>query len=70
MWVIAGCLVAFKPKIGVPIVAAWLLGLIVSLLLVQNFYDIALRDLGLCLGALALARLVGHFHQRHAERLA
>ena len=66
--IIAGCLVAFKPKIGAPIVAAWLLGIIVNLLLVQNFYDIALRDFGLCLGAVALGRLAMQFDHPHAER--
>ena len=67
--IVAGCLVAFKPKLGAPIVAAWLLGIIVNLLLVQNFYDIALRDLGLCLGALALWRLATRFdHPRIANR--
>src|SRR5256885_871046 len=55
--IVAGFLVAFKPKIGAPIVAAWLAGIIVNLLLVGSYYDIALRDLGLCLGAIALARL-------------
>src|SRR2546429_8600456 len=59
--IVAGFLVAFKPKIGAPIVAAWLLGIIVNLLLLQNFYDIALRDFGLCLGAIALARLASWF---------
>src|SRR5437762_3393548 len=57
----AAFLVAIKPKLGAPIVAAWLLGIIINLLLVRNFYDIALRDLGLCLGALALARLARQF---------
>src|ERR1051325_11324302 len=55
--IIAGFLVAFKPKVGAPIVAAWLLGIIVNLLLVGNYFDIALRDFGLCLGAVALFRL-------------
>ena len=59
--IIAGCLVAFKPKIGAPIVAAWLAGIIVNLLLLGSYFDIALRDLGLCLGALALARLAMEF---------
>jgi len=66
--IVAGCLVAFKPKIGAPVVAAWLLGIIVNLLLLQNFYDIALRDLGLCLGALALGRLAMHFDHRHVDQ--
>jgi hypothetical protein len=59
--ILAGFLVAFKPKIGGYIVAAWLAGIIVNLLLLQNYYDIALRDLGLCLGALALGRLSMQF---------
>ena len=64
---IAGILVAFKPKWGAPIVAAWLIGIIVNLILIQNFYDIALRDLGLCLGAVALSRLALQFdHPHHA----
>jgi hypothetical protein len=67
--IVAGCLVALKPKIGAPIVAAWLLGIIVNLLLVQNFYDIALRDFGLFLGALALFRLAVPFDHKHAEQL-
>lgn len=59
--IVAGCLVAFKPKIGAPIVAAWLVGIIVNLLLLGSYFDVALRDLGLCLGALALARLAMEF---------
>ena len=55
--VIAGLLVAVKPKIGAPIVALWLLGIIVNLVSMGTFFDIALRDLGLCLGACALWRL-------------
>src|SRR2546421_6215627 len=66
--IIAGCLVAFKPKIGAPIVALWLAGIIINLLLVGSYFDIALRDFGLCLGALALSRLAMRFDQpRHAE---
>ena len=55
--IVAGIGVLLKPKIFAYVVAAWLLGIIVNLLLVPGFYDIALRDLGLCLGALALGRL-------------
>jgi len=55
--IVAGIGVLVKPRIFAYVVAAWLLGIIVNLLLVPGFYDIALRDLGLCLGALALARL-------------
>ena len=55
--IIAGIGVWVKPKIFAYIVMVWLLGIIVNLLLLQSFYDIALRDLGLLLAALALARL-------------
>jgi len=53
----AGLLVALQPRIGAYVVALWLWGIIVNLLLAQSFYDIALRGFGLSLGALALARL-------------
>ncbi len=55
--IIAGLIVALKPRIGAYIVAAWLFAIIVNLLLVPGYFDIALRDFGLFLGALALARL-------------
>lgn len=55
--IVAGLLVAFKPRIGAYVVAGWLWGIIVNLLLVPGYFDIALRDLGLSLGALALGRL-------------
>jgi hypothetical protein len=57
----AGVLVAVRPQIGGYVVALWLWGIIVNLLLVPGFYDIALRDFGLSLGALALARLSREF---------
>ena len=44
-------------------VAAWLAGIILNLLLIGGFYDIALRDFGLLVGALALARLATAFHR-------
>ncbi len=53
----AGVLVALRPRIGGYVVAAWLAGIILNLLLLGDFYDIALRDFGLLLGALSLARL-------------
>ena len=55
--VLAGILVAVAPRIGGYVVAAWLAGIIVNLLLIGDFYDVALRDFGLLVGALALARL-------------
>jgi hypothetical protein len=59
--VVAGIIVAVKPSIGGWIVAAWLWGIIINLLLIPGYFDIALRDFGLSLGALALARLGHHF---------
>jgi hypothetical protein len=53
----AGVLVALRPRIGGYVVAAWLWLVIVNLLVAGDFFDIALRDFGLSLGALALARL-------------
>jgi hypothetical protein len=55
--VFAGLLVALKPKIGAWVVAGWLGAIIVNLLMGQNNGDIALRDLGLCIAAIALGRL-------------
>jgi hypothetical protein len=57
----AGLLVALKPRVGAYVVALWLWGIIINFLLMQNYYDIALRDFGLSLGALALARLSREF---------
>ena len=53
----AGILVAIKPRYGAYVVAAWLAGIIVNLLTYSGWYDVALRDFGLMLGALTLARL-------------
>ena len=55
--IVAGVLVAIKPRYGAYVVAAWLAGIIVCLLTLSGYYDIALRDFGLMLGALTLARL-------------
>jgi hypothetical protein len=59
--VVAGLVVAVRPKVGGYLVAAWLAGIIGNLLLLGDHYDIALRDLGLLLAALALARLATAF---------
>ena len=53
----AGIVVAVSPRFGGVLVAAWLAGIILSLLLVGGYGDLALRDFGLLVGALALARL-------------
>ena len=55
--VVAGVIVAVRPRIGAYVVAAWLWAIIINLLMVPGYFDIALRDFGLSLGALALGRL-------------
>src|SRR5688500_2355717 len=59
--ILAGIVVAVSPRFGGLLVAAWLGGIIVNLLIVGGYGDIALRDFGLLLGALTLARLAGAF---------
>jgi hypothetical protein len=59
--IVAGLVVALKPKFGGLLVAAWLTGIIVNLLLIPDYYDIALRDFGLLLAALTLFRLASVF---------
>lgn len=55
--IVAGILVALRPRIGGLIVAAWLLGIIINLLTLPGYYDVALRDVGLLAAAIALWRL-------------
>ncbi|MEU6284835.1 hypothetical protein [Streptomyces sp. NPDC047028] len=55
--IVAGIAVAIKPRYAAYVVALWLTGIIVNLLTYSGFYDVALRDFGLLLGALTLARL-------------
>ena len=55
--IVAGIVVAVRPRWGAPLVAAWLAGIVVNLLLIPGYYDVALRDVGLLAGALALWRL-------------
>jgi uncharacterized membrane protein YphA (DoxX/SURF4 family) len=62
--IVAGLLVLLAPRIGAYVVAAWLAGIILDLLLIPGYYDVALRDFGLMLGALALARLAVAFAPR------
>ncbi len=68
--IVAGIVVALKPKIGGYVVGLWLLGIIVNLFLAHGFYDIALRDFGLALGAFALARLAMVFDNPTARAMA
>ena len=65
--IIAGIGVLIKPRFFAYVVSGWLLGIIVNLLLCHQFYDIALRDFGLSLGALALGRLAAEFDHRQAR---
>jgi hypothetical protein len=64
--VVAGIAVAVAPWIGGYVVAAWLGGIIVNLLTAHptRYYDVALRDLGLLLGALTLARLASAYRSK------
>ena len=64
--IVAGLLVAFAPRLGGYVVAAWLGAIIVNLLTAgePGYYDIALRDFGLLLGAFALAQLATAFETR------
>jgi hypothetical protein len=57
----AGIIVAVKPRIGAFVVAFWLWGIILNLLTIPGFYDVALRDFGLSLGALALGFLAQEY---------
>src|SRR5690349_24267949 len=59
--IVAGLGVAFKPRIFAYVVAAWLVLIIVNLLMIPGYFDVALRDLGLSLGALALGRLSAEY---------
>ena len=64
--IVAGLVVAVTPRFGGLLVAAWLAGIIVSLLLVGGYADIAFRDFGLLLGAVTLSRLASAFPARAA----
>ena len=59
--IVAGIAVAIAPRFGAWLVAAWLAGIIVNLLILPGFFDIALRDFGLLVGAVALARLATRY---------
>ncbi|MFD6904192.1 hypothetical protein [Streptomyces sp. NPDC060077] len=61
--IVAGVVVALAPRFGGWLVAGWLAGIIVSLLTLSGYYDVALRDFGLLLGAVALARLAQRYHR-------
>ena len=65
--VVAGLLVAVAPRWGGYVVALWLAGIIVDLLTLGDYYDVALRDFGLLVAALALARLASARHRDQAS---
>ena len=62
--VVAGLGVAFKPRLFAYVVSAWLLLIVINLLMIPGYFDVALRDFGLSLGALALARLSQEYAPR------
>jgi uncharacterized membrane protein YphA (DoxX/SURF4 family) len=66
--ILAGVIVALKPRYGAYVVAGWLAAIIVNLLTYSGFYDIALRDFGLLLGALTLARLTSVYDAPRRRR--
>jgi hypothetical protein len=61
----AGVLVAVRPRLGAYVVAFWLFAIVINLLLLGAYYDVALRDLGLMLGAIALGRLSENYAPEH-----
>jgi hypothetical protein len=65
--IVAGLVVVAAPRFGGWLVAAWLTGIIVNLLTIPGFYDIALRDFGLLVGAVALARLAMVYTPGHRK---
>ena len=65
--VLAGVAVAVAPRFGAWLVAAWLGGIIVNLLTYSGYYDIALRDFGLLVAAVALARLAAGYAHATAD---
>jgi len=64
--IIAGIGVLIKPKVFAYVVCVWLLLIVVNLLMIPGYFDVALRDFGLALGALALARLGSQFDRKGA----
>jgi uncharacterized membrane protein YphA (DoxX/SURF4 family) len=68
--IVAGLVVLVAPRFGGLLVAGWLAGIIVSLLLVGGYGDIALRDFGLLLGALTLSRLASANFSERPSRIS
>lgn len=59
--IVAGILVLLKPRYAAYVVAAWLAGIVFNLVSRGGYWDIALRDFALMLGALVLARLAAYY---------
>ncbi|HEX9035332.1 MAG TPA: hypothetical protein VF834_26110, partial [Streptosporangiaceae bacterium] len=68
--IVAGLAVAIKPRYAAYIVAAWLAGIVINLVSYPGFYDVALRDFGLMVAALALARLASVYDPAWRSRTA
>ncbi len=68
--IVAGLAVAVRPRYGAPIVALWLGGIILNLLTYSGYYDVALRDVGLLIGAVALWLLAMAHEHGHGRSLA
>jgi hypothetical protein len=66
--IVAGILVAIRPRYAAYVVALWLAGIIINLLTYSGFYDVALRDFGLLVAALALAQLARTYDQGRGRR--
>ena len=66
--IVAGLVVLVRPRFGAYLVAAWLVGIIVNLAMIGGYYDVALRDFGLFLAALTLARIAKVFPNRLGNR--
>ena len=64
--IVAGLVVAVLPRFGGPLVAVWLAGIIVNLILIGGYGDVALRDFGLLVAALGLTRLAWAYHPARA----
>ncbi len=65
--VVAAIGVLLKPRIFAYVVSAWLAGIVVNLLILGQYWDIALRDVGLAIGAFALGQLASQFESGHVE---
>lgn len=65
--IVAGIMVAIKPRYAAYVVALWLAGIIINLLTYSGFYDVALRDFGLLVAALALAQLARSYDPRSSR---